>query len=276
MPPLTRVVSTLHQTQSLSSRAKEIALQRQNLAELETLLARVASANALSPMKGSKRATLSDNSGDTRKLTEEIHQLQEALDMAHKQSDEHAKEIRMLKDKSRTPRGVRTAGGRISPKKSSLMDLEATRTQLGQASALNSSGSSSRDILLESISLETALFRPALSSAMQSSSYWKAKAMGSALSKLAPLNVSTAAHSFPSSTGDEARRILSDLFSLHNPRNKAQAWDEIALARNQLRLANASLSVVDLSKNGGRAQLNRERRKKQKVELRLQNATSCC
>ncbi len=240
------------------------------------MLARAASANALSPMKGSKLSTLSDNSGETRKLTEEIHQLQEALDMAHKQSDEYAKEIRMLKDKSRTPRGVRTAGGRISPKKSSSMDLEATLTQLGQASALNSAGSSSRNILLESISLETALFRPALSSAMQSSSYWKAKAMGSALSKLTPLNISTTAHSFPSSTGDEAQRILSDLFSQHNPRNNAQAWDEIALAMNQLRLVNASLSVVDLSKNGTRAQLNRERRKKQKVELRLQNATSCC
>lgn len=251
-------------------------IQQQNLAQLEILLARSASANSLSPMKGLNPATPCDSSGDTRKFTEEVHQLQEALDMAHKQSDEYAKEIRMLKDKSRTSRGVRTAGTRNSPKKSSTMNLEATLTQLGQSSTLNSTGSTSRDILLESISLETALFRPALSSAMQSSSYWKAKAMGSALSKLAPLNVSIAAHSFPTSTGDEARHILGDLFSLQNLRNPIEMEDEIGLARNQLRLANASLSVVDLSKNDGRAQLNRERQKKRKVELRLQNATSCC
>jgi hypothetical protein len=262
-------------TQSLASRAKEISLQQQNLAELETLLARASSTNALSPMKGSKPSTQSDNSIDTRKLTEEVRQLQEALDMAHKQSDEYAKEIRMLKDKSRTPRGVRTVGGRMSPKKSSSMDLDATLTQLGQASALNSAGSSSRDILLESISLETALFRPALSSALQSSSYWKAKAMRSALSHLAPLNVSISAH-FPSSTGEEARNMLGDLFSLNSAKNQSQAWDELALARNQMRLTNASRTIVDLSKNDARAQFNRERRKTRNVELRLQNATSCC
>lgn len=263
-------------TQSLASRAKEISLQQQNLAELETLLARASSTNALSPMKGSKPSTQSDNSIDTRKLTEEVRQLQEALDMAHKQSDEYAKEIRMLKDKSRTPRGVRTVGGRMSPKKSSSMDLDATLTQLGQASALNSAGSSSRDILLESISLETALFRPALSSALQSSSYWKAKAMGSALSNLAPLNISISAQSFPSSTGEEARNMLGDLFSLNSAKNQSQAWDELALARNQMRLTNASRTIVDLSKNDARAQFNRERRKTRNVELRLQNATSCC
>ena len=52
--------------------------------------------------------------------------------------------------------------------------------------------------------------------------------------------------------------------------------EELALAKNEARLAIASLSIVDLSKDdvSSRAQLNEERRKKQKAQSRLQNATS--
>ena len=70
--------------------------------------------------------------------------------------------------------------------------------------------------------------------------------------------------------------MLGDLFSLNSAKNQSQAWDELALARNQMRLTNASRTIVDLSKNDARAQFNRERRKTRNVELRLQNATSCC
>mgnify|MGYP001131882357 CR=1 FL=1 len=67
--PFSSVVSNefLHQTQSLSSRAKENLLQQQNLAELETLLAKAASVNAMMPLKGPKPTTPSDSSGDKRK-----------------------------------------------------------------------------------------------------------------------------------------------------------------------------------------------------------------
>lgn len=257
---------TLNQTQSISSRAKESLLLQQNIAELEILLARASSSNEMSPIKGSNA---SRPSSINRKMTEEVRQLQEELDKAHKRADEYAKDLRLLTDKSRPSRGIRTAGGRMSPKKSSSMDLEVTPMQLGQASSHNSSGSSSQDILLESISLETALFRPALSSAMQSSTYWKAKAMGSALSKLAPLNnVALEKKSF---------QLSGDLFRIlveNRANHLTQSWDEVALANNEVRLINASLSVVDLSKNDVRAQLIRERRKKRAVELRLQNAAS--
>ena len=93
--------------------------------------------------------------------------------------------------------------------------------------------------------------------------------MGSALSKLAPLNnVALEKKSF---------QLSGDLFRIlveNRANHLTQSWDEVALANNEVRLINASLSVVDLSKNDVRAQLIRERRKKRAVELRLQNAAS--
>jgi len=180
-----------------------------------------------------------------KKLKKEVRVLQEALDHMQKQAEEFEKEIRSLKDKSRSFRGVRTAGSRVTSKKNP-MDLEATLNQLSQAAG-SKSAVSSRDVLLESISLETALFRPALSSAVQSASYWKRKAMGSSLSKLAPLNIPV-----------EARRNT----------------EELALARNEARLVKASFSIVDLCNNdiSSRAQLHKEQQKEQRAKLRLQKA----
>jgi len=263
---------------SLSSRSKEIHMQNSRIAELETLISK-SLVTPMSSLKGSMKPGPSVTSSvDTQKLKEEVRVLQEALDVMQKQAEEYDKEIRSLKDKSRPSRGVRTAGGRVTPKKSS-MDLEATLNQLGQATGSKSAGLSSRDVLLESISLETALFRPALSSAVQSANYWKTKAMGSALSKLAPLNVPIAAQSMPSSTGSEAREILDDLLSQggSNTTNRAHHhMEELALAKNEARLAKASFSIVDLSNNdvSSRKQLDEQRQKEQMAELRLQNATS--
>ena len=197
--------------------------------------------------------------------------LQEAMDVMQKQAEEYEKEIRSLKDKSRPTRSnVRTAGGSRATPKSSSMDLEATLNQLGQASGSKPPGSSSRDVLLESVSLETALFRPALSSAVQSSIYWKSKAMESALSKLAPLNVSA---------GNKARKALDNLFSLrgNDETNELDCTNEIALAKSEVRLVNASFSIVDLSKNdvSAREQLSCEQQKKRMAEQRLLNAASC-
>ncbi|KAL7536452.1 hypothetical protein ACHAXR_008842 [Thalassiosira sp. AJA248-18] len=261
---------------SLSSRSKEIHMQNNRIAELETLISKSA-ATPMSPLKGSRAPNPAIPSVDTQKLKEEVRVLQEALDVTQKQAEEYEKEIKLLKDKSRPSRGVRTAGGRVTPKKAS-MDLEATLNQLGQAAGSKSAGSSSRDVLLESISLETALFRPALSSAVQSSNYWKTNAMGSALSKLAPLNIPIAAQSMPSLTGKDAREIMDDLLCKGESNAKSQALclEELALAKNEARLAKASFSIVDLSKSNvsSRAQLNEEQQKEQMAELRLQKATS--
>ena len=253
-------------------------MQNSRIAELETLISK-SLVTPMSSLKGSIAPSPSATSSvDTQKLKEEVRVLQEALDVMQKQGEEYEKEIRSLKDKSRPSRGVRTAGGRVTPKKSS-MDLEATLNQLGQASGSKSAGLSSRDVLLESISLETALFRPALSSAVQSANYWKTKAMGSALSKLAPLNVPIAAQSMPSSTGSEAREILDDLLGQggRTAANRAHYHMEaLALAKNEARLAKASFSIVDLSNNdvSSRKQLDEQRQKEQMAELRLQKATS--
>ena len=231
----------------------------------------------MSPIKGSVSSEAAATTVDTQKLKEEIRMLQEALDVMQQQANEYEKEIKSLKEKSKPSRGVRTAGGRSTPKKAP-MDLEATLNQLGQASNSKTASSSSRDVLLESISLETALFRPALGSAVQSANLWKAKAMGSALSKLSPLNVSTAAQSLPSATYDiDDPKALDDLFSKDsNVQNHAQILNELALAKNEARSVKASFSIVDLSKSdvSSRAQLNEEQQKERMAEMRLQNATS--
>jgi len=252
-------------------------MQNSRLAELESLLAKAPAASPMSPLKGATLPGPAVTSVDTLKLKEEVRMLQEALDVMQKQSEEYEKEIRSLKDKSRPSRGVRTSVGRISPKKSP-MDLEATLSKLGQAAGSKSAGASSRDVLLESISLETALFRPALGSAVQSANYWKSKAMGSALSKLSPLNVTIAAQSFPSSIGNEARTVLDDQLSQGgvNAMDRTDRIDELTLARNEARLAKASFSIVDLSKKdvSSRAQLHENQQKERVAQLRLQAATS--
>jgi len=235
-------------------------------------------------MKGPATPAKTAPSIDTSKLKEEVRVLQEALDVMQKQAEEYEKEIRSLKDKSRPSRGVRTAGGKLTPRKqSSSMDLEATLSQLGQAAAGGSSksssgASSSRDVLLESISLETALFRPALSSAVQSANYWKTKAMGSALEKLTPLNVPKSRQSLPLQSlavGSEAEEVLDEILPSWGGNNKAkeqsQCMEELALARNEVRLAKASFSIFGTS---SRSQLSKEQHMKQMAELRLQQATS--
>ena len=254
---------------SLSSRSKEIQMQNNRITELERVISK-STASPMTPMKGAAPSTAAP-SVDSEKLKGEVRVLQEALDVMQKQSEEYEKEIKSLK--SRPSRGVRTAGGRTTPKKAS-MDLEATLSQLGQAAGSKSAVSSSRDLLLESISLETALFRPALSSAVQSANYWKTQAMGSALSKLAPLNIPIAAQSMPSSTSDEAVKVLDDL--LKKRHSESQCLEEFALAKKETRLAKASFSIIDLSNNdvSSRSQLGIEQQKAKLAESRLQHATA--
>ena len=250
---------------NLASRAKEIEIQNRRLAELESMLARMSSTTSMSPIKDrSMPSTPSGAPIDTQNLKEEIRMLQEALDVMQKQADEYEKEIRSLKDRSRPVRSnMRSTRGSITPK-SSAMDLEATLSQLGQGSGgLTPRGSNSRDALLESVSLETALFRPALTSAIESSNYWKSKALGSALSQLAPLNV----------TG---RQVREDTLSLrgNNKTFEIDCMNEIALAKSNMRLAKASFVMVDLSNAdvSAREQLTCEQQKKYLAEERLLNA----
>jgi hypothetical protein len=193
--------------------------------------------------------------------------LQEALDVMQQQADEYEKEIRTLKDKSRTPRVSRQASGRLTPKKSSAVDIESSLSQFGQGSGSKAGGVSSRDLLLESISLEAALFRPALASATQSASYWKAQSMGSALSKLAPLNLKK---SRDASNLEAVGVRDGDVYS-----EKSRLVEEVNLARNEVRLAKASFSIVDLSKTdmSSRRQLNEQKQKVRTAESRLHDAT---
>jgi len=234
-------------------------MQNSRISELEALLARAPS-EMMSPRKSGSRSSSGGSpvhTADTQKLKDEIKMLQEAVDVMQQQADEYEKEIKSLKDKSRPSRGVRTAGGRVTPKKSP-MDLEATLNQLSSASK-STANSSSRDVLLESISLETALFRPALGTAVQSANFWKTKAMGSALSKLSPLNVPT-----------------SEKVQTVDAKNETQLLNELALAQNEARSTKASFSIVDLSNKGNvssRDQLIEEQQKEEMASLRLRTAT---
>ena len=241
---------------SLSSRSKEISIQNVRIAELETLISK-APTNSMSPMKASTTAVPA--TVDSKEIKEEVRVLKEALSVMEQQAEEYENQIRLLKDKN--PKARSRVRQSVTPKKS--IDIEATISQLGTGSS-KSSGTSSRDALLETISLETALFRPALSSATQSANYWKAKAMESALSKLTPLNVSTKTSSTPSSLGQKREERLHSV-------------DEMDLARNELRLAKATFGIVDLSKSNesARVQLSKERQKEMAAAARLSSVGRC-
>lgn len=216
---------------SLSSRTKEIAIQNARIHELEGLVSKVPTTSV--------SAKTTSVPTDTSKLEEEVRTLTEALDVMSAKNEDYEK---AMKSKSRVRQSL---GGRTPSKKSAAADLESTINQLGQAS----SSKTSRDILLESISLEAALYRPALHSAAQSASYWKSKAIGSALSQLTPLNVSPP------------------------PGDGIRASNELALAHSQARLTNASYKVVDLSKKEpARSQFNAELAKCKAAEARLRDA----
>ncbi|KAL7481026.1 hypothetical protein ACHAW6_006708, partial [Cyclotella cf. meneghiniana] len=250
---------------SLASRSKEIAMQNSRISELESLITK-SSSNIMSPVKGGMPPG-SPSPADTSKLREEVRVLQEAMDVMQQQAEEYEKEIRTLKDKSRTPRVSRQASGRLTPKKSSAIDMESTLSQFGQGSGAKVGGVSSRDLLLESISLEAALFRPALASATRSASYWKAQSMGSALSKLAPLNL----HKSRDVSNLETVGVRDgDVYS-----EKSRLVEEVNLAKNEVRLAKASFSIVDLSKTdiSSRRQLNEQKQKVRSAECRLHDAT---
>jgi dynactin 1 len=233
--------------QSLLSRSKEIAMQNSRITELESLITK-SSSNLMSPTKGIR--VPGSPSPDTNKLKEEVRVLQEAVEVMEQQADEYQREIRALKEKSRTPRVSRQTSGRITPKKStSAVDLEATINQFGSAN--KAVVASSRDLMLESISLETALFRPALASATKSASYWRAQSVGHALSKLTPLNMQT--------------RSQPDKDSI----------EEVDLARNAVRLAKASFSLAEISNTGvlTRSQLNDLKQSERLAMSRLMDAT---
>ena len=218
-------------------------MQNTRITELESLITK-SSSSIMSPAKGTKIP--GSPAADTQKLKEEVRVLHEAIEVMEQQADEYQKEIRALKDKSRTPRVSRQISGRITPKKSSsVADLDTTMSQFGSAS--KASVASSRDVMLENISLETALFRPALASATQSASYWKAQSMTNALSKLAPLNT----------------------------KPKLEADKELVLARNELRLAKASFSIASLPDTDilSRSQLNDFKQKERLAESRLHDAS---
>jgi len=262
---------------SLASRSKEIAMQNARIAELESLIARSAS-SPMSPLKSSSNTGgLSVPSADIQKLKEEVRVLQEALDVTQQQADEYEKEIKALKDKSRPTRVRQTGGGRTTPRKQNSIDIEATLSQFNQPPMSKAGASSSRDILLESISLESALFRPALASSTQSANYWKSQAVGSALSKLTPLNVSVKAHSAPSSMGEEAKKSVDDIISNGFRNDDKNGYLELlSLASYDFRMAKASFSIVDLTKDNmsSRAQLLEERRREKDAESRFKTTTS--
>jgi len=212
---------------NLATRSKEISMQNTRLQELEALLSKTPGSPATKPPQKSIAPTEEAN-----ELKEEIRVLNEAVEVMQTQVDEYEREIRSLKDqKSNNSR--RVPG---SARKGASLETDFSLSSVGI--------SSPQKVRQESaginLSLESALFRPALRSALSDASYWKSKVVADKLLELPPLSgLSSYTH--------------SDLVN----RNR-----QLSLACAEVRRTKASVGIIKLGeKTSARSLLTEERRK---------------
>ena len=161
--------------------------------------------------------------------------------------DEYEAEIRSLRESGgkslsrrtmfTSPRG-RSGGG--------ASDLDSTLYLLGQDIGGESVSKAPAPIsLANAVKLEAALFRPALQAACAEVAIWKAKAIENKMASLPPLSVPNfiGLGSSQPQDGDEASAPVSRMDS-----KLLQCKEELILATAQIRLAKATISVVDLTK----------------------------
>lgn len=174
---------------SLASRSKEINMQNARMVELEKLLSHSPYHNPgqIPQQDDNKKIAALEGLASSEEylaLKKENTMLMEAMDVLNKQVQEYEDEVRVLKNvnKTRTPQkgGLRsslsTSFGAFDPLE---MGLQANDSYLVSSTSAQA----------KLISLEAALFRPALHSARVELSTWKAKAIQSSLRKLSPLKV---------------------------------------------------------------------------------------
>ncbi len=231
---------------NLATRSKEIAIQNSRLLELESLLAQT-NIEPNSPQKPPMQVE------EVNELKEEIRVLNEAMEVMQSQVEEYEKEIRSLKDQKLKSR--RAPG---PTRKSASLDGDYSLSNLGIGSPQKIQRG--QESAAKSLSLDSALFRPALRSALSDASMWKSKVIAEKLLELPPLpTISTQNHS-----------------DLVNKRN------QLSLACANLRHNKAAIEIIKLSESNRsgvqlpiRSQIISEREKTRNALERLQNIVHC-
>lgn len=222
---------------NLGTRSKEIAMQNSRLEELEALLTNLPeSTDPKSPQKSSPPAA------EVNEMKEEIRVLNEAMEIVQGQVEEYEREIRTLKDQksksSRLPGSAR--------KGATTLETDFSLASLGIGSPQKQRQESARSRL----SLESALFRPALRSALSDASMWKSKVISDKLIELPPLSKSSIDRN-------------ADLVTMNR---------QLSLACASVRLAKASVGVVKLGdRSVPRLLLAKERQKTAMAIQRLES-----
>mmetsp|Transcript_4225 Transcript_4225/g.8073 ORF Transcript_4225/g.8073 Transcript_4225/m.8073 type:complete len:1444 (+) Transcript_4225:81-4412(+) len=213
---------------NLSTRSNEISLQNARLEELETLLAQV---DQSSTQNTHDRAVLPNE--NILELKEEVRVLNEAMEVLQSQVDEYEREIRMLKDqKARSYRHPNNSTG-----KGASLETVSLASGIGMTSPQNNRNDQGDSVL----SLESALFRPALHDAISDASMWKSTAVYDKLLRL------------PSLSKDSHKNGLDMI-------NQSR---QLSLAHADLRLVKANIGIISLqeSKSNARSLLFKEKEK---------------
>lgn len=225
---------------NLATRSKEISIQNSRLQELETVLAQ--SRSIESPKRPE---TFTAPSEEFSEFKEEIRVLNEAMEVMQSQVEEYEREIRSLKDQK--SRGSRNAPN--SARKGPSLDTDFSLSSLGIGSPQKirqESGSFN-------LSLEAALFRPALRNAISDASMWKSKAVSDKLRQLPPIS----------------RTSTRNIAYITNQRQL------LSLASANVRLVRATIGIVKLddTQSSARLFLQGERRRAATAIQRLESAT---
>jgi len=225
---------------NLSTRSKEISIQNSRLQELEKLLVQTGSITSPTPPDTSIMP-----SEVVSELKEESRVLNEAMEVLQNQVDEYEREIRSLKDTK--SRGSRNAPN--SARKGPSLDTHFSLSSLGIGSPQKIRQYSDSS----NLSLEAALFRPALRNALSDASMWKSKYVLDRLRQLPPLS------------GTSPRSNV-DLLNQHRL---------LSLACADVRLAKASISIIRLddTMSSPRSLLTAERRRTGTTIQRLESVT---
>jgi len=223
---------------NLLTRSNEISLQNARLDELEKMLAR---ADQTSNGESSKRPTPSEGH---QELKEEIRVLNEAIEVLQGQVDEYEREIRTLKDqKSKNNRH-----GLTSTAKGTSLDALSLASDLENPRKIRSEQGFS------SMSLESALFRPALQNALSSASLWKSKFVLDKIHRLPPL------------LSKDCSGIDADMLNQNR---------QLSLALGDMRLVKAGISIIRLkdSKSNAVEQVYEKQQKELNAMRRLKALT---
>jgi len=225
---------------NLATRSKEISIQNSRLEELETVLAQPGS--IASPKRPETSTAPSQELSD---LKEEIKVLNEAMEVMQSQVEEYEREIRSLKDNK--SRGSRNAPN--SARKGPSLDTDFSLSSLG----IGSPQKIRQDSGSLNLSLEAALFRPALRNAISDASMWKSKAVSDKLRQLPPISRTSARNIADISI---QRKLLS-------------------LASADVRLVKANIGIVKLddTQSSNRSCLKNERRRAATAIQRLESVT---